>query len=397
MNRIANWAQLSLCVKVSRCRVLATLARDLKDSKYAIQSAHFIRNYTPYGKKRDAAATTALEELGVEVCTYGGQYTHEPGAITTNEGNRYSVFAPYRKKWQTLDVPELAPTPRKMPALPRHDALKVGEIRHVDAGIALPEAGEKAARARLDWFIENAEDEYQKTRNEPAREDATSKLSYYFNIGVLSPRLAMQHASTYKWKFELTWWDFFADVMDRVPESAHNEARENWRGFPWRHDQKQLDLWAHGQTGYPYVDAGMRELQATGFMHNNVRMAAASFLCKHLLIDWRDGEEMFRGLLLCGDRAQNVGNWQWIAGSGVDAAPYFRIFNPVSQAQKRDPQGKYLRRWIPELRDVPDEWVHCPHLMETPPPDYAKPIIDLDEGRDRFKSVAKEFLAAQKR
>ena len=129
-----------------------------------------------------------------------------------------------------------------MSALPRHDALKVGDIRHVKAGIVLPEAGEKAARGRLEWFIENAEDEYQKTRNEPAREDATSKLSYYFNIGVLSPRLAMQQAATYKWKFELTWWDFFADVLDRLPESAHHEARENWRGFPWRHDEKQLRI-----------------------------------------------------------------------------------------------------------------------------------------------------------
>jgi len=373
-------------------QVLDELARGLQDTEHALTHAHFVRTYTPYAKQRDEAVGEALRAHGIEVCSYGGQYTHEPGTVLTDEGGRYGVFGAFRKKWQTLELPPVYDAPQALPALPK--SLEVGDIPHVEPGIALPPAGEVAARERLDWFIENAEADYQKTRNEPGREAATSKLSYYFNIGALSPRLAMQHAKTYKWKFELTWWDFFADVLDRLPESATLEAKTDWRGFPWRHDADQLALWANGQTGYPYVDAGMRELRLTGFMHNNARMVCASFLTKHLLIDWRNGEAVFRGLLLCGDRAQNVGNWQWIAGCGVDGSPYFRIYNPVSQAARRDPEGAYIRRWIPELADVPDEWIGRPFLMETPPSGYARPMIALDEGRDRFKLTAAAFLKA---
>ena len=371
-------------------QVLDELARGLQGTGHALTHAHFIRTYTPYAKQRDEAAAEALRARGIEVCSYGGQYTQEPGTVLTDEGGRYGVFGAYRKKWKTLELPPVIEAPDALPALPA--GLDLGDIPHVSSDITLPPAGEVAARERLDWFIGNAEADYQKTRNEPSREDATSKLSYYFNIGALSPRLAMHHARTYKWKFELTWWDFFADTLDRLPESAALEAKSDWRGFPWRRDANQLAQWAQGQTGYPYVDAGMRELHQTGFMHNNARMVCASFLTKHLLIDWRDGEEIFRGLLLCGDRAQNVGNWQWIAGCGVDGSPYFRIYNPVSQAARRDPQGVYIRRWIPELADVPDEWIGRPHLMETPPPGYARPMIGLDEGRDRFKQTATAFL-----
>ncbi len=371
-------------------QVLGELARALQDTKHPLTQAHFVRTYTPYAKQRDADASEVLRALGIEVHSYGGQYTHEPGTVLTEQGERFGVFGAFRKQWKTLDLPPLLDAPAALPPIPH--TVELGDIPFVSPGITLPPSGEVAARKRLDWFLENAESDYQKTRNEPGREDATSKLSYYFNIGALSPRLAMHGAKTYKWKFELTWWDFFADALDRQPESAALEASPEWRGFPWRHDSDQLALWAQGQTGYPYVDAGMRELQQTGFMHNNARMVCASFLTKHLLIDWRDGEALFRSLLLCGDRAQNVGNWQWIAGCGADVSPYFRIYNPVSQAARRDPQGLYIRRWIPELTDVPDEWIGCPHRMPTPPEDYARPLVDLDEGRNRFKLTAAAFL-----
>ena len=371
-------------------QILDELARGLQDTEHALTHAHFVRTYTPYAKQRDLAAAEVLRARGLKVCSYGGQYTHEPGTVLTDEGGRCGVFSTFRKQWKALELPPILEAPDRLPALP--GGLDIGDIPHIHPGIELPPTGEVAARARLDWFIQSAEADYQKTRNEPGREEATSRLSYYFNIGALSPRLAMHHAQTYKWKFELTWWDFFADVLDRLPETAALEAKNDWRGFPWRHDADQFALWAHGQTGYPYVDAGMRELQQTGFMHNNARMVCASFLTKHLLLDWRDGEAEFRGLLLCGDRAQNVGNWQWIAGCGADSSPYSRIYNPVSQAARRDPQGTYIRRWIPELADVPDEWIGRPFLMETPPPGYARPMIGLDEGRDRFKQTASNFL-----
>lgn len=364
------------------------------------KSAHFVRTYTPYAKKRDAAATAVLEKAGVAVHPHGGQYTHEPGEVLTGTGTRYGVFGAYRKKWATLDKPEIFTAPEKLPSLP--PSLKIGEIRHVESDVPLFEAGEDAALGRLEWFLRNGESTYEKTRNEPQREDSSSKLSVYFNLGVLSPRLAFEHAKTEKWKFELTWWDFYADVMERCPESSKEEFKADWRGFPWRdgkdkESEADLEKWRKGETGYPLVDAGMRELIATGFMHNRVRMVVASFLTKQLLIDWRVGEEIFRGLLLCGDRNQNVGNWQWVAGCGVDASPYFRVFNPTTQGKKFDPNGDYVRRWVPELKDIDKKWIYEPWKMKPAPEGYPAPMIDLEEGRDRFLETARKFLRDAKK
>ena len=375
-------------------KILAQLAKE-----NAVKSVHLVRTYTPYAKKRDAQATEVLEEAGIEVFSHGGQYTHEPGEVLTQEGTRYGVFGAYRKKWAQLPKPEIFDAPKKMEALP--ESLEIGEIRRVESDVPLLEPGEGAALKRLDWFIENAEKTYEKTRNEPQREDSTSKLSIYFNLGILSPRVAFERATTEKWKFELTWWDFFADVMDRTPESAKDAYKSDWRGFPWRdgkdkESKADLERWKNGQTGFPLVDAGMRELVQTGFMHNRVRLVVASFLTKHLLIDWRVGEEIFRGLLLCGDRNQNVGNWQWVAGCGVDASPYFRVFNPTSQGEKFDPNGDYVRRWLPELKDVDKRYIYEPWLLKEKIADYPAPMLDLNEGRDRFLKTAKEFLGKKK-
>lgn len=359
------------------------------------ESAHLVRTYTPYAKKRDAQATQLLESAGVEVHRHGGQYTHEPGEVLTGTGTRYGVFGAYRKKWASLDKPEIYGAPEKMPPLP--GSFQSGEIPTVKSDVPLFSPGEDAALQRLEWFLRHGEASYEKARNQPGLEDATSKLSVYFNLGLLSPRLAVERARTEKWSAELIWWDFYADVMDRVPESAHDEYREEWRGFPWRDGEDagsraDLEKWRAGETGYPLVDAGMRELLATGFMHNRVRMVVASFLTKHLLIDWRVGEEIFRGLLLCGDRNQNVGNWQWVAGCGVDASPYFRVFNPTGQGQKFDLNGDYVRRWIPQLENVPPKFIYEPWKLGQQPKGYPAPMLELDFGRQRFLETAKEYL-----
>jgi deoxyribodipyrimidine photo-lyase len=374
--------------------------RKLADELGNVKSLHFINNYTPYAKKRDAEVTNALEELGITVRAYGGQYTHEPGEVIANNGNRYGVFGPYRKKWVTLDKPEILLAPKSLPALP--NKIRLGDIPLVKSDIELPQAGEDAARKRLEWFLENGERTYDKTRDQPGLEESSSKLSYYFNIGVLSPRLAHHECRTQKWSHELTWWDFYADVMERCPQSTNKCFRENWEGFPWRSgkDKKSkadLERWKAGETGFPIVDAGMRELNRTGFMHNRVRMICASFLTKHLLIDWRVGEEIFRSLLLCGDRAQNVGNWQWVAGCGVDPSPYFRVFNPTSQGEKSDPEGHYVKRWIPELEDVEKKFIYTPHENKsgTDLKGYPKPMLDLAEGRDEFLTTARKFLKGE--
>jgi len=368
--------------------VLGRLAREA-----GVTHAHYIRNHTPYARERDAAADRALGEAGVEVRTYPGQYTHPPGEILTGAGTRYSVFGPYARKWLSLPLPGLAPTPDRLPPVPRRIAR--GEIPVVRSDIPLPVPGEGAGLARLESFLRDGEAGYATARNFPSRLPGTSLLSMYFNVGVLGPRVAVHRARDAKWRSELTWWDFNAEILDRQPEGATLEYKVAWRGFPWRHDAGEIGRWESGMTGFPMVDAGMRELRATGFMHNRARLVTASFLTKHLLIDWRAGESTFRGLLLCGDSAQNIGNWQWVAGCGYDASPYFRVLNPVSQGEKFDPEGDYVRRWVPELAGLPGKEVHRPWRAATTPGGYPPPMIDLDAGRERFLRAAREFLTGR--
>lgn len=373
-------------------QVLDELCEDANKKDKATH-LHFVRNYTPYAKERDRKVRETLEKRAVRVLDYAGQYTHEPGEVLNEQGNPYSVFAAFRKKWATLEKPELFESPAKLPSLPK---TAIGEIRKVECDIKLPDFGEEAALQRLDWFLGEPEKVYDRTRSRPDLEDATSKLSYRFNIGTLSPRLAQHRATTYKWKFELTWWDFFASVMDAMPESAHEESNKTWRGFPWREGtSEEIERWTNGQTGYPLIDAGMRELQATGFMHNRVRMACADFFSRHMMIDWRQGEEIFRGLLLCGDRAQNVGNWQWVAGCGLSARAYFRVSNPLTLSKTADPEALYIKRWIPELRDVANDDIFA-GISSTRNGGYPAPMLDTKQTRVRFIEASKAHLAKSK-
>lgn len=374
-------------------KILDELCKELK-GKHQIQTAHYIRNYTPYAKKRDEEARKVLEKYGVQVFDYGGQYTHEPGEVLTNQGGRYTVHGPFINKWREMEKPQIFRRPSVVPPLPA--SLRVGDIPKVESDIELPGPGEENAKRHLDWFLKNGEGHYEKTRQFPAMENGSSRLSYYFNIGVLSPRLAQSKATTYKWRFELSWWDFFADILDNNPHCLNSEGVESWRGFPWRHAEKEFERWKNGETGYPLVDAGMRELNSTGYMHNRTRMAVADFLTRHLLIDWRWGEEYFRGQLLDGDRAQNTGNWQWVAGCGHSAKPYFRVGNPVSVGKKADPDGEYIRRWLPELADLPDAVIHEPWLFAPAPQNYPPPMVNLKESRARFLETAKNHLYEKK-
>jgi deoxyribodipyrimidine photo-lyase len=365
--------------------VLGKFARE-----HHVTQAHFIENHTPYARERDADAGLALRAAGVEVHTYPGQYTHPPGTVVTGSGGRYKVFGPYAKTWMTLPTPKLATTPDRLPPVPR--AIARGKIRRVESDIPLPPAGEAAALGRLRAFLREGESGYATARDFPARRPGTSLLSMYFNIGALSPRLAVQRSLNARWRTELAWRDFNAEILDRQPEGANLEYEDAWRGFPWRRDEDEERRWAEGRTGYPMVDAGMRQLIATGFMHNRARMITASFLTKHLLIDWRAGEAVFRSLLLCGDSAQNIGNWQWVAGCGYDASPYFRILNPVSQGEQFDPKGEYVRAWVPELAHLPGKAIHRPWAVKVPTEEYPPPMLALDAGRERFLRVARAFL-----
>ena len=255
--------------------------------------------------------------------------------------------------------------------------------------------GELAADQRLTEFLDRV-DEYRDTRDLPAI-DGTSALSADLRFGVLSPRHVATVVGTSTpgragFVRQLAWRDWYAHLMWELPHLRHQAMKPALDRIEWRNDPAEIDAWHHGRTGYPLVDAGMRQLAATGNMHNRVRMVCASFLVKDLLVDWRIGERWFRHLLIDGDVAQNVGNWQWCAGTGPDAAPYFRVFNPVTQSRKFDGAGVYLRRWVPELAALSDRQIHAPWevaplelaaagvlLGET----YPTPIVDHSVARDR--------------
>jgi deoxyribodipyrimidine photo-lyase len=333
---------------------------------------------SPYSKRRDGAVA---EHVPLEL--HHGSLIHPPGSILTTAGERYRVFTPFSRTWFETPVSR-PPTPG--------DAEVIG-----GSGIGVPEVGappmepgEPAAAARLEAFDPSR---YPEERDRPDL-DSTSRISIDLKYGVLSPLTVHDHVgreseAARQFVRQLAWRDFHAHLLDERSDLVDHAMKPAYDSIAWRVDDHGFEAWSRGMTGFPLVDAGMRQLLAEGWMHNRVRMVTASFLVKDLLIDWRMGERWFRHQLLDADLSQNVGNWQWVAGTGADAAPYFRIFNPVSQSQRFDPDGNYIRRWVPELRDVPTEHIHEPWKAgplerETwSGAGYPSPIVDHSEARIR--------------
>lgn len=331
-----------------------------------------------HSKRRDDAVRAA-----VDLVSHHGTLIHPPGSILTQDGDRYRVFTPFSRTWLATDPPRPG---------------EEGDARiRGDVGTDLPatdqppmEPGEEAAWIRLETFDP---DQYATVRDRPDL-DATSRLSIDLKYGVLSPLTVHDHIGrstdgAAAFVRQLAWRDFYAHLHDQDPGLVDHAMRREYDAISWRDDPGGFEAWTTGRTGYPLVDAGMRQLMGEGWMHNRVRMVTASFLVKDLLIDWRRGERWFRRHLLDGDISQNVGNWQWVAGTGADAAPYFRIFNPGTQSEKFDPDGEYIRRWVPELGRVPRRWIHSPweapplDLVEWGAEDYPPPIVDHAEARRR--------------
>ncbi len=344
---------------------------------------HWNRDVTPYAARRDARVRDALAGRVME---HDGRYVHAPGAITTAAAGVYKVFTPFWRAWTATDP---APWPEPGAADLLGDP---GEGPPV-AGPAPMPGGEGAALGRLEEFTERV-DGYHVERDRPDL-DTTSRLSADLKFGTLSPRtvaarVGEETEGRRAFVRQLAWRDFYAQLMAAFPHTAERAMRAEYDALRWRSDPDGLAAWAEGRTGYPIVDAGMRQLAAEGWMHNRVRMITASFLVKDLLIDWRAGERHFRRLLVDADIPQNIGNWQWVAGTGADAAPYFRIFNPVSQAKKFDPDGDYVRRWVPELRRLDADEIHAPWELDPGDlaaagvalgDDYPAPIVDHAEAR----------------
>jgi deoxyribodipyrimidine photo-lyase len=318
--------------------------------------------------------------------------------VLTGAGQVSKVYSPFRRAWeaQPLDPPQPAPralTPAAaVPSDPLPTTASLGVADDVPAGVV--RGGETAAGRRLERFLAERAEGYGGNRD-LLGEDATSRLSADLHYGCVSPRAAYAALDRRlpghdAFAQELIWRDFYGHVMAEWPESATTEFNPDLRGLPWRREGEHLRAWQEGRTGYPVVDAGLRQLVTQGWMHNRARMITASFLCKDLLVDWRLGVAHFLRHLIDGDVASNTGGWQWAAGTGTDAQPFFRIFNPVTQGEKFDPEGVYVRRFVPELWAVPSKWIHHPWDMPAAVAaragvvigkDYPAPIVDHQEAR----------------
>lgn len=362
------------------------ILRSLIDETNA-RAVYWNRRYEPAAVKRDAKIKSALREAGILAESFNGSLLYEPWEIRSKSDAPYRVFTPFSHAlFARGDLPACLPMPRHLPepyAWP--NSLKLSELGlepNVDWASGMREAwepGRTGAHKELKRFLKQALVDYRAGRERPA-EPGTSRLSPHLHFGEISPRQVWDAVSDHAVRFglesdkvevylrQLIWRDFAAHLLYHFPRTAESPLRVEFEAFPWHEERRLLLAWQRGMTGYPIVDAGMRQLWSTGWMHNRVRMVAASFLVKDLLIPWQSGARWFWDTLVDADLANNTLGWQWVAGCGADAAPYFRIFNPVSQGEKFDPDGAYVRRWVPELEKLPSDWIHAP---------WTAPVLEL--------------------
>ncbi|MFC4291921.1 cryptochrome/photolyase family protein [Sphingorhabdus arenilitoris] len=374
--------------------------------KAGASAVHCIRHYEPWWRNAEKELTVLLGN-DVELVRHDGNYLKRPGSITTGSGDPYKIYTPFWKALSAQMPPhEPAPVPQKIPAPDEwpvsHNLDDWGLLPTKPnwAGVMEQEwtPGEVGARGRVDAFVDKAT-QYDEGRNLPSRE-LVSRLSPHLHFGEVSPayvwhRMTGRGRDVTTYLKELVWRDYAQNVILQYPEYGGKNARDKFDDFPWRDFRSSevrydFDRWTKGQTGYPIVDAGMRELWATGWMHNRVRMIAASFLIKHLLIDWRKGEEWFWDTLCDADYASNSVNWQWVSGTGIDSNMFVRIMAPLSQSEKFD-AGDYIRKWVPELADLDDPYIHDPEEFGRKPNGYPAKIVGHKQGRERALAAYKEI------
>lgn len=375
----------------------------------------------PVGIERDRRVAKALGKLPFEL--YEGETLATPGQVLTGSGTPFHVFTPFSRAFaKVVEIGPPTAAPKSLPpppALPRGLAKEIAPVPTaedlgLDTSADIVPGGESEAKKRLTKFLRGVAEQYP-TGRDLMGEDGTSRLSQDLKFGTITPRQVWRAAqkslddhpkALRVFLNELVWREFAYDVLRARPDVLENPFRaKEWKGFPWRRDAKAWRAWQEGTTGYPVVDASARQLLQTGFVHNRARMVSASFLCKHLLLDFRQGEAHYMQHLTDGDWAANDMGWQWSAGCGVDAQPWFRVFNPVMQGKKFDAKGDYVRRWVPELARMPDRWLHEPwdapkdvlakagvELGRT----YPEPIVEHSFARGRFLAAAEGHLARSK-
>jgi len=376
---------------------LTQLARDCE-----AEAVYWQRRYEPALIERDTAVKRALKNAGLDAESFRGATLFERDEVQTGQGGPYRVFTPFwRNARPRVELAPAEPAPERLPAPPQVDSLSVDALQlrpalGWDSGFwARFEPGEKGAAEALEAFIEGAAASYMKQRDLPDRA-GTSRLSAHLHFGEITPAQVIRRLQQEPWPAaaesevegyirELGWREFNAHLLYHYPHTASENLNPRFANFNWAENAEHLRAWQRGRTGVPVVDAGMRELWHTGWMHNRVRMIVASFLTKNLRQHWLHGARWFWDTLVDADLGNNTGGWQWSAGTGADAAPYFRIFNPVSQAEKFDARGEYIRQWVPELRRLPDKALYAPFehadLKRRLAPDYPLPVVDLKASR----------------
>lgn len=428
---VSDWKDAHLWTGPKRqaflCRNLASLAKNLEtlDGRLVVRSGaadealeklimesgadalYFNRDPDPFGRAMEAKVEAMARRLGIACHGFHDVTLHGPEEVLTLDGRPYRVFTPYSRNWLALEKPRPLPKPGPLHTPPGIASIPLPDNSHwglPEPEADLVEAGERAAHERLKRAIGGRIQNYGLKRDTPG-EAGTSRLSQDLRFGLLSPRTIFDKAmkareatgSTVEksgidtYIKELAWREFYMAILWHFPQVLEQEFNADWRGLGWQEPDEHFEAWKLGRTGFPIVDAGIRELLATGHMHNRIRMIVAMFLTKDLHIDWRLGEQFFMQHLVDGEIASNNGGWQWSAGTGADAAPYFRIQNPWTQAKSHDPQGIYTKRWVPELAGVP-----APLLLEPPKfgrplaAGYPLPCVDHKTERDRTLAIFKK-------
>ena len=314
-------------------------------NEYEIDTVFINEDYEPYSQKRDVRIASFLEKHNIKLHSFTDHVVFKPGTILKDDGLPYSVYTPFKKKWLKhfeTNKPEILPEPN------------YDNLLKVTYGFpSIESIGFLTSQIQVEAFNLSEIDNYETTRDVPSL-NATSYLGPHLRFGTVSVRSIIEKLSSHHNVFlsELIWREFFTQIMFHYPRVISENFKLKYNGIVWRNNEEEFEMWCKGETGYPIVDAGMRQLNQTGYMHNRVRMITASFLCKHLLIDWKWGESYFAKKLLDYELASNNGNWQWVAGTGCDAAPYFRVFSPSAQTLKFDPNLKYIKKWVPELNEL---------------------------------------------